>query len=100
MFIYPDVLLYRSLYKDKSSISSINMEKIICENETFEIPSGLSDDFSHLTSIISPDTWNNILNDDHRTTLLVCIFVYWYVYVVAEQVITIKNFYFIFCILI
>lgn len=49
------------------------MEEIKYDGLTFEVPSGLGDDFSYLLDIISPDTWNNIFTDEHRKMLMVCI---------------------------
>ncbi|KAB7497184.1 hypothetical protein Anas_12459, partial [Armadillidium nasatum] len=46
------------------------MEEIIYGDDVFKIPSGLCDDFSVLLDIISPDTWNNILTDEHREMLM------------------------------
>ena len=47
------------------------MEKIVCAGVTLEVPSEMCDNINILFDIISPDTWNNHLTDQHRERLMV-----------------------------
>ncbi|KAG7173151.1 Nuclear factor related to kappa-B-binding protein-like [Homarus americanus] len=46
------------------------METIVYSGVTLEIPSEICQDISLLFEIISPDTWNNHLTDEHREMLM------------------------------
>lgn len=46
------------------------METVVYSGVTLEIPSEICEDISLLFDIISPDTWNNHLTDEHREMLM------------------------------
>lgn len=46
------------------------MEELSYGNVTLEVPSDLCNDISLLFDIISPDTWNNCITDEHREALM------------------------------
>lgn len=46
------------------------METITCAGVTLDLPSEMCQDISLLFEVISPDTWNNHLTDEHREMLM------------------------------
>ena len=49
------------------------VEVVQCDGITLRLPPDLCTDFSLLTEVISPETWNNYLTDDNREALMVCL---------------------------
>ena len=54
------------------------MEDVQYEDILLQMPSEVSWDFEILAEIISPDTWNNFLDDDNREQLMVSAFLLFY----------------------
>ncbi|CAL4162022.1 unnamed protein product, partial [Meganyctiphanes norvegica] len=48
----------------------VTMEELSYGEVTLEVPSDLCNDISLLFDIISPDTWNNCITDEHREALM------------------------------
>ncbi|KAK8721457.1 hypothetical protein OTU49_012730 [Cherax quadricarinatus] len=46
------------------------METVLYSGVSLELPSEICEDISLLFEILSPDTWNNHLTDDHREMLM------------------------------